>query len=290
MQILVSRNGKNTVREIVEGVDVDVYALYHLRRGKQWKSGFVENVSSVPIADIRINWAYSGVSSPSAITYNKPSAIALSSDKPACRVALREAGVPIPRTMVKEEVLEDIQLPYVCRTAKHQAGSGFKMAYTTKDLFDAISEGYYYFSDEYRKKKEYRVHVAHGKVLIMQEKVPIHDDSRANIIWNHASGEFVFGIVGWNDMPVEVCKVALDGVKAVGLDFGAVDVLWSDEEDDRAVVCEINTSPALADYATYRYRRYFKWLLRSQEARPHYDYSEYTRPKSFAFKNFQLEE
>ena len=288
--ITVSRNGKDTVLRIAEGVDARVYALYHRRDGtKFWRKDFRRISFPTDEIDININWAYSGSTCNSRITYNEPAAIALSSDKAACRMALREAGVPIPKTSVREEVLSGMHLPCICRTRRHQAGSGFKMAYTTKELFDAIREGYYYFSEEYKKEKEYRVHVAHGKVLVMQEKTPINESSRSNIIWNHAGGEFVFMPVAWSSMPIEVSRVAIDSVKAVGLDFGAVDVLYSDSEDDRAVVCEINTSPALADYTLGKYQKYFNWLLGSETKREHYDCSGFTVQKSFAIKNYQLE-
>lgn len=291
VKIIVGRNGKDTVRSIAEDLpSVDVFAKYYKRNGDTyWKKNWRR--SSQPTrSDVQINWAYAG-SSTADIVYNKGGQIALSSDKMAARQTLKEASVPIPWTYQLSEVIhQEVTFPLICRERKHQAGSNLIVAENYDDLFWAIRKGSDYFSVKYDKKKEFRVHVAHGKVLVLQEKVPLQEEFRASTIWNHAGGEFVFETVRWDDYDIDVCKVAVIAVKELGLDFGAVDVLYNDEASYKAVVCEVNTSPSLADYSLGRYKKYFKWLLRSDTRREWYNYEEWTRGKSYAFKNYQLEE
>ena len=287
--IYVSRNGKDTVSTITEGIDVTVNALFHKKNGsKFWKEDGVR-ISSPKDSFIRINWAYSGAGASSEVTYNKGGAITLSSDKARARTVLMEAGIKVPETYILGKVLDNKNYPLVARTRKHQAGQGFLVVNNDDELYDAIKAGFYYYSKLYNKEREFRVHVAHGKVLVYQEKTPVSESSRDEVIWNHANGEFTFETVSWEDYDVLICKESVAAVKALGLDYGAVDIMTSSTEENSVSITEVNTSPALSDYSGERYKKYFKWLLRSDTTREWFDSSEFTKGRSFAFKNFQLE-
>lgn len=118
------------------------------------------------------------------------------------------------------------------------------------------------FWSVYKKKKdEYRVHVIFDEVVLVQKKAvrktdpvtgqPI-DTSNVNFQIRNLSNGFVFVR---NDVtpPKDVLTQAAKAIQTVGLDFGAVDVIYNATED-KAYVLEVNTAPGLegstpADYA-----------------------------------------
>lgn len=95
------------------------------------------------------------------------------------------------------------------------------------------------------KKDEYRIHVSNGEVIDMQRKAMQRGLDREQVNWkvrNHRNG-FVFVREGV-EPPEEVIEQAKLAVKTVGLDFGAVDVIWNNHYN-KAYVLEINTAPGL---------------------------------------------
>ena len=110
------------------------------------------------------------------------------------------------------------------------------------------------------------------------------------IAWNRAQGNDAFVSVKWDDYPIAVVLEALKACKALGCDFLGVDVIV--DRAGKAWVLEGNSSPTLntSGYSSERYAKYFDWLMRSPERREHWDFTEFTKPSSFAWKNFQLED
>ena len=110
------------------------------------------------------------------------------------------------------------------------------------------------------KKQEYRVHVANNTVVDLQRKARRRDVPDDQIDWrirNHDNG-FIFQR---NDLevPVDVRVQALKSCKALGLDFGAVDVIYN-ESKGRAYVLEVNTAPGLTGETLEGYaRRFSQW-------------------------------
>lgn len=105
-----------------------------------------------------------------------------------------------------------------------------------------------------KKKAEYRVHVAFGKVLHIQEKKK-KNGVLHNLIQSHNNG-FVFGKpVGV--VPPAVSEAGIGAVGALGLDFGAVDIIWN-EHQGKAFVLEVNTAPGLSLTTAVKYAQAFK--------------------------------
>ena len=103
------------------------------------------------------------------------------------------------------------------------------------------------------KKAEFRVHATADGVIFVQKKVLSADYSREEANWhirNHAGG-FIFQ---QENITVPQCVIdqALTAVKAVDLDFGAVDVIYN-ERQDKAYVLEINTAPGLQGTSAQKY-------------------------------------
>jgi D-alanine-D-alanine ligase-like ATP-grasp enzyme len=75
---------------------------------------------------------------------------------------------------------------------------------------------------------------------------------------NHDNG-FIFVR---NDVkaPSSVEEQAVRAIKALGLDFGAVDIIWNDKQQ-KAYVLEVNTAPGLEGSTVDDYARGFRNLI-----------------------------
>lgn len=299
MNIIVGRNGKETVAKIADAIGADVHSKHFSKRSTSWRKNGNKMIRGyMPSVDgVTINWAIN----PSEVEYDgivyNATGVAISSNKPRARMAMQAAGVPTPRTTTdSREALRwvDEGKTIVCRPASHRSGQNFFIIRpdTSRIDRDSILSLSDYYAEFFLKTHEYRLHGGHGKVLVLQEKVPNRDgiDTTAVRPWNHATGDFVFKVLKWSEFPINVCKAGLSSIKALGLDFGAVDIM-SDEQGNVAV-CEVNTSPSLEDYCVSRYAKYFSWLRESNERRKHFEFDNLTLGKSFAWKecNFNRSE
>jgi predicted ATP-grasp superfamily ATP-dependent carboligase len=101
-------------------------------------------------------------------------------------------------------------------------------------------------------KKEFRVHVIDGEVIKLQEKQPIG---------NYIEGESYFSYPHDFKYKKTLRDIAVRSVEALGLDFGAVDILW----DDSFYILEINTAPCLTR-SEDTLNRYVKAFMRRTPA------------------------
>lgn len=118
-----------------------------------------------------------------------------------------------------------------------------------------------------KKKKEFRVHLMGGEILDVQQKVLRKTDEAGNPIdpklvdfrvRSHANG-FIF-VRDNLRTPDDVMLQARLAFDASGLDFGAVDVIWN-EDQGKAYVLEINTAPGLEGQTLENYVRGFRQRL-----------------------------
>lgn len=111
----------------------------------------------------------------------------------------------------------------------------------------------------FKKDIEYRVHVAFGRVALIQQKKRGEryngDDPDLALIRTNANG-WIFSI---NDLDCDVRNyrglietLALNAAQAVGIQHGAVEILVKHKRQGApdAVVCEINSAPALGNPST----------------------------------------
>jgi glutathione synthase/RimK-type ligase-like ATP-grasp enzyme len=105
------------------------------------------------------------------------------------------------------------------------------------------------------KTKEFRVHVVNGKVIDTQQK--IKDPTREPTTWkvrSHANG-FIFARNGIVSDPLRD-QLAVAAVSALGLDFGAVDIIQ--DKKGQLFVLEINTAPGLEGQTIDNYATAFR--------------------------------
>lgn len=107
------------------------------------------------------------------------------------------------------------------------------------------------------KKHEFRVHVVAGEVVDVQRKAK-KTDFVGEVNWkvrNLANG-FIYAREGF-ETPECVTTQATRVVAQIGLDFGAVDIIWN-EKQNKAYVLEVNTAPGLMGTTLENYAKAIK--------------------------------
>lgn len=142
----------------------------------------------------------------------------------------------------------------VCRTQlRGHSGQGIVLHSRGEELTEAPLYVKYV-----PKTQEYRVHVAFGEVVDQQRKARRHETPDEDVNWqirNHDNG-FIFMREGV-DLPQRALYQALMAVDQLGLDFGAVDLIYN-ERQDTYYVLEINTAPGLTGTTLDNYVEVFR--------------------------------
>ena len=231
----------------------------------------------------------------STIIYNKASPLANASNKRRSRELFIENEVSCPVLATPNNFVNSY-LPIIARPHIHSSGRHFVVLRTGREFVDHYwttersREGWYY-SNFIDKDSEFRIHVAHGKVLAVMEKPRPGGD---NIAWNMDQNDpDPFSYVRWNNIDQRGLKPvlveAIKAVDAVCLDFGGVDVMLA---DGVAYVLEVNTAPSVdtSPYVASKYGQYFDWLFRKEDVREHWgiEILEEQYGKTMIWKNWQL--
>lgn len=118
-----------------------------------------------------------------------------------------------------------------------------------------------------KKKDEYRVHVANGQVVDVQRKSLkkdfIEEAQREGREINHMVRNLENGYIYQREnvnAPEDVKAKALASMESIGLDFGAVDVIYNGH-NSRAYVLEINTAPGLTGTTLENYAAALRNLI-----------------------------
>lgn len=144
----------------------------------------------------------------------------------------------------------------VCRTILNgNSGAGIVIAGGLDELVDAPLYTVYV-----PKKEEYRVHICNNEVVDVQRKARRKDVEEVNWQVRNLANGFIFAREeGLGNVPIDVLDQAKKAVAVCKLDFGAVDVIWNDKQQ-QAYVLEINTAPGLSGITLEGYVRRFRAL------------------------------
>jgi hypothetical protein len=194
---------------------------------------------------------------------NTQDMVRAASNKKKARQIFVERGVPAPALFLEPGDVGEDDLPVIGRTSYHRKGEGLWLCKTLVGVRKAARAGATHFLDFIPHTREYRVHTfIKKKYLDQEERTPEHyvsikisektwqkegkpdsDDPQKN-------HEF-----GWNFMaPKDRREEELDVVRyaakqaiaALGLDFGAVDVMYRIRAK-QPYVLEVNSTPSLSD-------------------------------------------
>lgn len=131
------------------------------------------------------------------------------------------------------------------RTPSGQGGSGIHVVRRGERLPDMPL-----YTKYIRKQKEFRVHVVEGSVIDVQQKKKRHGAPDGALVRNLENG----WIYAHEDVvePTGLRDLGIGAVRAVGLAFGAVDIIWN-EREDRCYVLEVNSAPGLCETTAKKY-------------------------------------
>lgn len=204
-----------------------------LIRNAQW-----DGVYDGPV----FNW---GVARPKGDTFNYLSRLA--GDKIATIGVLQLHNIPTIRP-VTLKAGDIAPCTILCRATVHgKDGEGLVLIEQGQPVPPAV-----YYTAHYPNMYEFRLHVVAGKVLYKQRKVR-RNGSTADMRMR-VGPDFVWQI---NNLPIggagqptheQLDSIALASIKALMLNYGAVDVLYN-RLNDTVVVCEINSAPELLGVA-----------------------------------------
>lgn len=209
---------------------------------------------------------------------NTQQAVALAGNKFKSLQVLAKAGVPVPTNYRNPIEMDGIQLG---RAFRHSRGTDI-VIFDDKDT----PGGCDYYTEYIEPHKEYRIHVMGGKILFAQKKYfreelfhILCDEFYGNdktlpemqkfveekdIIRNNEHGWGFHDMNDVNAVPEVVRNASICAVDALGLDFGAVDVISvknGEKGSLGAFVLEINTAPGLRDRNLIKYAEGLKCLL-----------------------------
>lgn len=173
-------------------------------------------------------------------TLNLPGNVADSINKLVALTKLKEEGVNVPSFSTSIDNLNRTDSIVLARTnLRGSGGAGIVVLREADDVVEAPLYVQYV-----PKQAEYRVHVVAGRTIWIQEKRKrngVEQDKNQKLIRNHANGWVFCNVTDGRPCGADL---AVQAVKALGLDFGAVDLIIG-RDDNRAYVLEVNTAPGL---------------------------------------------
>lgn len=174
-------------------------------------------------------------------------------NKRVMRELFRQNGVPMPKLYGLAEIMWGVSpFPLIGRPDTHMKGRGYWKCNNIIDVHKALQgtrkkKPATHFMEFIDAPREYRVHIFNGKSIRISEKAHTAFHEYTTVKPNH-------------DV-THVRKAAKQAVKALGLDFGAVDVLANDEQ---AWVLEVNTAPGLGGSMPKLYAETFNKYMRGE--------------------------
>lgn len=233
--------------------------------GKAWERRRPSEIMEILRDDSNriINWGNRIFSSDEYFKVNVPSAISKASDKKESRGILMSKGIRIPPTNLFGGVfmVSPKDFPLILRPRFHYGGKEFHVLNSFAE-FEPFMWGKdwnnWYASKIFPKTHEFRVHCAHGKVLLINEKPLVEGEIRAN----HVVNQEIWRALKWSEFHPGICEESLKATQALGLDYAAVDIMYN-AQNDSVAICELNTSPGITtEYTSGKYAAYFSWLIR----------------------------
>lgn len=207
--------------------------------------------------DVLINWGCTALGLAPVVfskILNKPEKIYLAADKLKAFTMFAESEVSAVEWTFDQSVAQiwcDQEYVIVVRNKlTGHSGDGIVIIDKCGEVPQAPLYTKYIF-----KEREFRVHVVCGKVVDTARK--IKDPDREVTNWKVRSHENGFIFARQNINPSQARDdLALAAVVALGLDFGAVDIL--EDKKGKFYVLEVNTGPGLEGQTITSYEKAFK--------------------------------
>lgn len=177
---------------------------------------------------------------------NSQNSLNNNADKFDALVTLDEAGVPVPDYARDRSAFgTEIEYPILGREQDHARGEDINLILQWRDAYLTEND---FFVEYIPTDFEYRMHVVNGEVVQVHEKRLRSEEDNHPFIRNSETG-WVF-VEPREEAPPD--SLAIDAVGALGLDFGAVDVVREENTGDHYVL-EVNSAPSLDEANLQRY-------------------------------------
>jgi hypothetical protein len=205
-----------------------------------------------------INWGSSDSFLLNYNVINRPDKVAIATNKLKTFEVLRLAGVSIPIYFkgVRGEALlaNPNEVIYARHLTRASGGRGITVVQPGSPIPYAPL-----YTVGIPCKREYRVHVFNGAMIDLVAKCKRNGDSDVgDYIHNHSLG-YIFtrnSVRIPDDVRANLSALAISAVTALGLDFGAVDIIRSTE--GQLYVLEVNTAPGIEGTTLEAYVNAFK--------------------------------
>ena len=230
---MASMSGRNLARSFDRGIRVYPDRTYRPRDNHlvvNWGN------SNAPVWDNFISYAN---------FINLPSQVEVATNKREAFRNLRRNDVSIPKFTTDVHEAHEWDSPVVARELlrSHSGRGAHYVPRSNRDVLLGSLSGCPLYVEYIKKSAEYRIHVFQGEVIDEQQK-RVRAGSEEN---DFQIRSYQNGWVFCRDtlrIPDRVRSGAVGAVQALGLDFGAVDVIWN-EHYDMSYVLEVNTAPGL---------------------------------------------
>ncbi len=159
----------------------------------------------------------------------------------------QEHGVSIPEWTTDVNVAQAWGKDYLARTLlRSHSGKGIVMVPAGE-----VGPNAKLYVQYKKKKHEYRVHVFQSQVIdVTQKKKRVGHEGTNHQIRNHQNG-WVYCRENVQE-PEGIQQLALNACTAIGLQSGAVDIIWN-EKENKCYVLEINTAPGIEGTTCKKY-------------------------------------
>lgn len=206
--------------------------------------------------DYLINWGSSRIVRDirAAYTFNNPENVAAAANKLSAFLNMEIDRVSIPEFTTNQHVAEQWLKAGYSVVIRHvlngHSGEGLEIITNTNLKFE-IPEAPLY-TKYIKKAQEYRVHVFHDNAFFIQRKARKKEVPDEQVNWQvrNLAGGFIFANQDV-ELPNEALKEAISAVRALGLDFGAVDLILG--SDGKYYVLEVNCAPGLEGTSLIKY-------------------------------------
>lgn len=204
-------------------------------------------------------------------------------NKKGARKVFAEKGIPAPELYILPGKIPKDAYPVIGRTSYHSKGKGFWFCKNAAAVKSASNAGATHFLKFIPKTREYRVHTfikSQHQGLSPEERKADHYVSIkiSEKGWtgetepdpnepqkNHTFGWVFMGPQNRSEEELNVVRhVAKNAIAALGMDFGAVDVMFH-IHSKRPYVLEVNSTPSLADENADTCARYVQRLSKTIE-------------------------
>ena len=223
-----------------------------LARGLGCKRVFPNKAYQHKGNEVIINW---GASQEPSWAYpdmlNKPSQVALASNKLLAFDSMFDGEVATPlftnSIEMAEGLFKDYKRVYCRKSLSGHSGRGIIVASKKEELVQAPL----YVAGISGLRDEYRVHVFGDQVIDVQKKKRKVGVGVNTLVRNHSNG-YIYardGVRASNKM----CVQSILAIRALGLDFGAVDLIVKRSDPEEMYVLEVNTAPGLTGTTLEKY-------------------------------------